>query len=435
MRVQSEFDVLVVGAGPAGLIIAKHLEARGLSFEVIDRGCDVGGVWDIEAPGSPMYDSAHFISSRSQSGIPGFPMPDHYPDYPRHDHILEYIRAFADTFDLRKHVAFGTTVIDAQQNEDGYWIVTTQDGATRTAKYLVCANGVTWIPNLATWPGQFNGEVRHSITYKSASEFHGKRVLIVGAGNSGADIACDAAFAASKTYLSVRRGYHFIPKHIMGRPTDEIAKSRDWLPDWLSVPTYRLLIHLINGSAHDYGLPKPDHKLFESHPLMNSQILHYIRHGDCQVKADVQKLNGEFVEFVDGTREKIDLIIAATGYKHDIPYIKGPEIKMKDGRPDLYLGMFSRKHENLAILGFLEFASAAYANFYAMAELIAADAASFSSSTQTSLLCDLKRNHFPDLRGGRRFVRSQRHANYVHVATYRSVLNKVKRRIGMPPGT
>ena len=431
MNETKEWDVLVVGAGPAGLILAKHLQSYDTRFQLIDRGSDVGGVWDIDAPGSPMYDSAHFISSRSLSGIPGFPMPDGYPDYPNHTLVLDYIRSFADTFDLRKHVRLNTQITHAKRDRQGKWKLETKEGETLTARYLICANGVTWEPNLVSWPGNFDGEIRHSITYRSPSEFAGKRVLIVGAGNSGADIACDAAFAAKQTFISIRRGYHFVPKYIMGQPTDVFARKGAKLPDWISTPAITLILNLMNGNVARYGFPKPDHKLFQSHPLMNTQILHYVGHGDCVVKPDIARLDGHCVEFVDGSREQVDLIIAATGYKHDIPFLDPADVDKKKGRPDLYLGMFSRKHSNLAFLGFVEFSSAAYANFDQMAELIAADAAANAESALKEKLSKMKKTHKPDLTAGHRYVDSQRHANYVHIDTYRAALAQVKKQVGL----
>ena len=105
-------DVAIVGAGPSGLMLARRLAATQASFEVFERNGDVGGIWDIDAPGSPMYESAHFISSRTLSGFPGFPMPDDYPDYPDHRRLLRYIRSYADEFDLRKPRHLRNTAVE-----------------------------------------------------------------------------------------------------------------------------------------------------------------------------------------------------------------------------------------------------------------------------------------------------------------------------------
>jgi hypothetical protein len=426
-----DLDVVVVGAGPAGLVLTRRLAKTGLVFEVFERNDDVGGIWDIETPNSPMYESAHFISSRTLSGFDDFPMPDTYPDYPDHRQILAYIRSFADAYDLRRHITFRTGVVHAGRNEDGTWTVELSDGSTRTSRALICANGVTWEPNIVTWPGQdgFEGEIRHSVTYTSATEFRGKRVLVVGAGNSGVDIACDAAFAADAAFISLRRGYYFVPKHIFGQPSDVFASSGPHLPMRAQQLLFTVLLRVLNGKPNQYGLPKPDHRILESHPIMNTQLLHYLSHGDITAKADVVGFDGPRVRFADGTTETVDLVITATGYHHAAPYLDADVLPMREGRPDLYLGMFPRTIDNLYVLGFVEFASAAYSNFDAMAELIVADVAAPENSPTRRTLRDLRRNHHPDLTGGTRYVRSERHANYVEVDTYLKVLRDVRDQI------
>ena len=422
-------DVAVVGAGPGGLTLARRLAETDASFAVFERHTDVGGIWDIDAPGSPMYESAHFISSRTMSGFPGFPMPDHYPDYPNHRQLLDYIRSYADAFDLRRHIRFNTSVDHAAPTETG-WRLDLADGSTVETRYLVCANGVTWVPNLVTWPGEFTGEIRHSVTYRDPSEFAGKRVLVVGAGNSGVDIACDAAFAADQAFFSTRRGYHYVPKHLFGQPTDVFASTGPKLPHRLQQAVFGGLLRMINGDLRKLGLPKPDHKLLESHPIMNTQILHYLGHGDAIAKPDVDRFDGEEVVFTDGSREQVDLVITATGYQHASPFLADGTLQTRNGRPDLYLGMFARNHPNLAVLGFIEFASAAYANFDQMAELIVADATSVETHDR---LASKKASHRPDLTGGHRYIDSERHANYVEVETYLEVLEDVKHDVGVEP--
>ena len=137
-------DVVVVGAGPAGLCMTRRLAETDARFTVLERNADVGGIWDIDAPGSPMYESAHFISSKTLSGFPDLPMPEDYPDYPNHRQILAYIRSYADRFDLRSHIQFDTGVVHAALDQDGSWQLELTDGRRVRARYLVCANGVTW---------------------------------------------------------------------------------------------------------------------------------------------------------------------------------------------------------------------------------------------------------------------------------------------------
>ncbi len=402
--------------------MARRLAETGASFLVLERQADVGGIWDIDAPGSPMYESAHFISSKTLSGFPDFPMPDSYPDYPNHRQLLAYIRSFADAFDLRRHIRFDTSVEAATPIDGGGWTLTTSTGTVR-ARQLVAANGVTWVPNEVTWPGDFNGEVRHSVTHRSTEQLRGRRVLIVGAGNSGVDIACDAAVSADQAFLSVRRGYHFIPKFIMGKPADVFAHEGPKLPTKIEQRIFAGLLRVLNGDVTRLGLPAPDHRIFESHPIMNTQVLHHLGHGDVIAKADVERFDGDDVVFVDGTREQIDIVITATGYQHAIPFVPDEVVQTRHGRPDLYLNMFPRNRDDLAVIGFSEFASAAYDTFDLMARAIVAGIA--GGDAAAGHLRHLRRTHRPDLTGGHRYLESERHANYVDADVYRREVTAV----------
>jgi cation diffusion facilitator CzcD-associated flavoprotein CzcO len=221
--------VCIVGAGPAGLSAARALKRSGIAYDQIERHGDVGGIWDLDNPGTPMYESAHFISSRKTSGFFDFPMPDTFPDYPSNRQILRYTRDFATAYGLREAIRFNTAVEAVERAGDG-WTVTLDDGSRHDYRAVICATGVNWTPRTPEHPGTFTGQIRHSSSYRSPLEFRGERVLIVGLGNSGADIACDAAANADAAFVSVRRGYHLIPKHLFGMPIDEFADSGPQLP-------------------------------------------------------------------------------------------------------------------------------------------------------------------------------------------------------------
>ncbi|MEN0069729.1 MAG: NAD(P)/FAD-dependent oxidoreductase [Propionicimonas sp.] len=199
-------DTCIIGAGPAGLATARALKARGLPYTHLERHTALGGLWDIDNPGSPMYESAHFISSRTLSGFSGYPMPDDYPDYPNHRQILAYLQGFASRYGLDEAIAFGAEVTEVEPTGDGRWQVSRADGTVTEHAQVVAASGVQWFPTIPTLPGNYTGEVRHTVTYRSADELAGRRVLVVGAGNSGCDIACDAARSADHAVISLRRG-------------------------------------------------------------------------------------------------------------------------------------------------------------------------------------------------------------------------------------
>jgi hypothetical protein len=424
--------VCVVGAGPAGLSLARAFLAQGIPLDVYERHGDVGGLWDQANPGSPVYDSAHFISSKSQSHFHDFPMPEDYPDYPSHRHVLAYMRSFADAYRLREHIRFDTGVASAVP-EGGLWKVALSTGEVRSYASLVCANGTNWHPVMPSYPGVFAGEMRHTQTYRSAEELRGKRVLIIGAGNSGADIACDAARTAAKAFISVRRGYHFIPKHIFGKPADVFAAEAPPMPRWLEQRVFGVLLRLLNGDVSRYGLPRPDHRIFETHPILNTQVLHFLAHGDLQAMPDVERFAGRSVHFKDGRTEEIDLVLCATGYDWGIPYVPKDQFRWKGHRPDLYMAMFSRENPRLYVMGFLETNNGAYRMFDDMADLIArAIVARAEGGAAAHALDTMVRSDRPDLTGGIRFIATDRHATYVDGKAYRKHLRRMRRRLGWP---
>lgn len=422
--------VCVVGGGPAGLAMARNLVAHRVPCVVLERHSDVGGLWDQNNPGSPVYDSAHFISSKSQSHFHDFEMPAEYPDYPSQRQILDYMYAFTDAYALRQHIRFDTAVERAESTGDG-WRVTTADGEVLDASNLVCANGTNWHAVMPHYPGTFTGELRHAQTYRSMSEFAGKRVLIIGAGNSGCDIACDAAQSADAAYISMRRGYHFIPKHIFGIPSDEFAASGPHLPMWVEQRVFGLMLKAINGNTRRLGLPKPDHRLFETHPILNTQLLHFLSHGDITAKPDIARFEGSTVHFTDGTSVDVDVILCATGYEWRIPYVDHNEFTWRHGRPDLYMNLFSRTNPRLFALGFMETNGGAYKLFDEMADLITRTIVAREQG-RSAAVDGLIATDRPDLTGGIRFVDSARHATYVESAAYRRQMQRMRRSLGWP---
>ncbi len=428
----------IVGAGPCGLLAARAFKLAGIPYDQFERHSAAGGIWDIDNPGSSMYEAAHFISSKYTSGFFGLPMPDDYPDYPDYRQLLAYIRQFADVYGLTAGVTFNTGVQRAEplgENAEGGWRVTLSTGEVRTYRGLVCATGVTWHPSMPTYPGleDFKGEVRHTVTYRHADELRGRRVLIVGAGNSGVDIACEAARNADAAFISVRRGYRFVPKHIFGVPTDVFVSGMVRPPKGVVLPDDPSeMLDALVGDLTRYGLPKPDHKAFESHPIMNSQILHHLAHGDLKAKPAIRTFTATGAEFADGSREDFDLILFATGYDYKLPFLDESLFTWRQGHPELYLNIFHRKLRGLSVVGFVEFASAGYQRFDEMAQMAAMDAYIEQSGEGLDDWTRMKAEDRPNLRGAMNYVDSPRHANYVDVAVYRRTLSEIRERFGWP---
>ena len=422
--------ICVIGAGAAGLAAAHHLQAASLPFEVIERERDVGGIWDASLSHSPVYRSAHLISSKPLTEFPDHPMPREYPDYPGHAQALAYLRSYARRFGLYQHIRFGRAAEGVERADGDGWRVTLAGGETRTYAGLVVAAGIHWAPSLPQVPGTFEGEAIHSCGYKSPEIFRNRRVLVVGAGNSGCDIAVEASQHAARTFLSVRRGYWYVPKYAFGRPIDQVAELglELRLPLFVRRALNHLVVTAVVGRPDRYGLPRPDHRLLESHPIVNSQILLALGQGDVLPKPDVVELRGEAVRFGDGTSERIDLIVFATGYRVTFPFLEPADLNSADGRPDFYLHVFHPARDDLFILGMIQPDSGVWPLMDLQARAVARYLqARGADGPGLRKVRELKRGPPPDLGGGIRYVRSERHRYEVEHSSYARRLRRVSR--------
>ena len=446
-------DILVIGAGPSGLATAAELRRRGLAFDHVERHDGVGGLWDIDNPTTPMYESAHFISSKRLSCFPGRPFDSGVADYPPRVEILRYLREFAAEEGLSDGIRFGVEVTGIARDGAGYAVTFAGEGApgtgmeprngtgprtatrtaTRTYRHVICASGTLSVSVLPDIPGDFDGDYRHSATYRSIDELRGKRVLIIGAGNSGCDIACDAATAADAADLSMRRGYWFIPKHLFGKPSDEWTVTGPQLPARIMQWGAQAILRLYFGDLRKLGLPKPGHRIFETHPLMNDQLIHHLRHGDVSVRGDVEHFDGADVVFRDGTRGTYDLVLAATGFRHAVPY--GGDLFSDHAIEDMYLGFAHRKHPGLWAPGLIELNSGAFGAIGQQARLLAevlADEATGTGDLARTFL-DRAATRSPDLSGGLAMDSSDRHRGYADSHALHAALAAEMEELGLDP--
>ena len=424
-------QIALIGAGPCGLAAARAFSRHGIAFQGFEAHTDVGGLWNIHNPRSTVYDSAHLISSKRMTEFTEFPMDQSVADYPSHKELLPYFQAYARHFDLLRHFRFGTRVLKVEplgDAPDTLWRVTSQgaDGATIQANYkgVVLANGTLAEPNAPQWPGQFSGELLHTSAYKHAQQFDGKRVLIVGAGNSGCDIAVDAVHHARQVDISVRRGYYFVPKYVFGKPADTIG-GKIRLPRALKQFIDSTILKWFTGDPVRFGFPKPAYRMYESHPVVNSLILYHIGHGDVKVRPDIERLDGHTVHFKDGTRQDYDLIMAATGYKLHYPFIDRALLNWQGMAPRLYLNIFSPRFARLAVLGMVEASGLGWQGRYEQAELVARYFKGLDSGSPAAQRFDtLRQGPSPDLSGGYRYLQLERMAYYVNKDAYRAAVRE-----------
>lgn len=357
----------IIGAGSSGIAAAQVLQARGIDFDCFEKGSQTGGNWRYENDNgmSSAYRSLHINTSRRVMSYKSLPMPEGYPDYPDHFQMAAYFDEVVERYNLRERIQFGTEVVSVAPAEDsaGEWDVTVEGPAGRsTDRYsaVMVANGHHWD---ARWPEpafpgaeEFEGEQLHAHEYREPDILPGKRVVVLGIGNSGVDIAVEASRIADKTFVATRRGAWIIPKYLNGKPIDEMATP---LTGSAPIPIQRAVLSralkVAVGDPTTYGLPKPDHKLLAAHPTVSSEFLPRLGHGDITAKPNIQAFTGgKTVRFVDGTEEEIDLVVYCTGYKITFPFFDREVLEARDNRLPLFRRVVSVERPGLYFIGFIQ---------------------------------------------------------------------------------
>ncbi|MEY3541382.1 MAG: hypothetical protein RLZZ204_194 [Bacteroidota bacterium] len=351
--------VCVIGAGPSGITAAKNLKDEGMDVVVFDLGAEVGGNWVFteEIGHSSVFETTHIISSKTLSEYEDFPMPKDYPDYPSHKHLAKYFQDYARHFDLYPLIQFRTLVKHCERDQDGTWTVTVEkNGETSSHQFdtLAVCNGHHWLPRMPQYTGQFDGEFIHSHEVKKFSRFAGKRILVIGGGNSACDVAVESSRVAASVDMSWRRGYWIAPKFMMGKPADVFSTKIHWLPRklWQKLSAFSLYIR--NGKNTDYGLPEPDGPLGSHHPTINEDLFFTIRHGKIKPRCDIASLHGKEVVFKDGSKGEYDIIVACTGYIIAHPFFDKQLIDYSEGEVPLWLRMMHPDISNLYFIGLFQ---------------------------------------------------------------------------------
>ncbi len=349
----------IIGAGCSGFTMAKRLKDYGVPYDCFEMSDNIGGNWYYKNPNgaSSCYQSLHIDTSKWRLAFEDFPVPDDWPDFPHHSQLLQYFHDYVDHFGLRETITFNTSVTKAARRDDGDWDITTSDGQTNTYQYLFVGNGHHWDPRTPDeYPGQdsFAGYQIHSHHYEDpfeAYDFRGKRVLVVGAGNSAMDISSELAQRpiARKLTISMRRGVWVLPKYLNGQPADK-AVLPGWMPASLGRKLARGMIKKQLGNPEDYGLPKPDHEPLDAHPSVSGEFLTRVGCGDINAKGAIERFEPGAVIFTDGTREDIDAIVWATGYKVSFPFFDAPDLIPVENRFPLFKRMVKPGYENLFFL-------------------------------------------------------------------------------------
>jgi len=356
--------VCVIGGGSSGITACQNLSEKGIDFECYEKGSAIGGNWRYNNDNgmSAAYKSLHINTSRQMMSYAKYPMPDQYPDYPDHFQIAEYFDRYADHFGLRDRISFNTEVLQVDPVDGGGWQVKFKDEdgehVENFTDVMVC-NGHHWD---ARWPepafpgsDTFEGTQMHAHDYRTPEILEGKRVLVLGIGNSATDIAVESSRVAEKTFLAMRRGAWIMPKYLGGVPSDK-ATTGPMARAPLAVQSafLKLALRLSVGKLEDYGLPKPDHAPLHAHPTVSGDLIGRLGHGDIKVKPNIERLDGDSVVFTDGTREQIDMIVYCTGYRITFPFFDEEVISTQDNQVDLYRRAVSIQHPGLFFVGLIQ---------------------------------------------------------------------------------
>jgi dimethylaniline monooxygenase (N-oxide forming) len=348
-------DACIVGAGSSGIVAAKVLADAGLAFDCFEKGSGIGGNWRYQNDNgmSAAYASLHINTSKRLMEYSDFPMPARYPDFPHHSDILRYFESYVEHNRLRDCIELGREVAAVVPCDGGYRV--TAGGETREYRAVLVANGHHWDPAWPSFAGTFAGRTFHAHDYRTPESLAGKNVVIVGIGNSAADIACEVSHVAKRTILSSRRSAHVFPKYLFGFPSDRFVHPAFSRLPWRAQRAIgRSLLWIARGSQARYGLPEPEHGLDAAHPTISQELLHCVAERRVEVRPNVARLEGDRIAFTDGTVEPADVLIYATGYRISFPFFERDMIDVRDNAIRLYRRVVHPSRPHLYFVGLVQ---------------------------------------------------------------------------------
>jgi hypothetical protein len=309
--VQSE-DILVIGAGPAGLATSACLRREGLAHGILEREGRIASTWHRH------YDRLHLHTTKTYSGLPMTPWSQAAPRYPARQQVLEYLQAYAAEHQVQPRL--GVTVHAVERVDDRFRVDTS--AGVMTPRIVVVATGYNGVRKLPSVPGRdsFHGLAIHAADYKNAVPYRGKRTLVVGCGNSGAEIALDLAEQGVDVAMVVRGPVHVVPRDLLGRPTQHTNVLLSHLPwrmrDAIAVRTVSLVV----GDLSRWGIERPTvgpNRMIEEFgrvPLLDVGTIAMVKQGRIRILPAVQEILPDRARFAGGAEHSFDAIIFATGY-------------------------------------------------------------------------------------------------------------------------
>jgi indole-3-pyruvate monooxygenase len=332
--VVEETGTVIVGAGPAGLAIAACLRRARRPFVILEQSDSVGASW------RKRYRRLHLHTAKAHSALPHLPFPREHPRYPSREQVIEYLELYARHFELQPRLGQGVTAV--RRADDGVWTTTAGAAAYRSRQVVICT-GHSGVPFRAHWPGEnaFSGEVLHSSSYDSGERFTGKRVLVVGIGNSGGEIAIDLVeHGAAAVDIAVRSPVNVVPRDILGMPIQRSTILLSGLPLWLRDGIGRLVSRLVFGDLRRIGLRTPAEgpvtQIIKRGkiPLIDVGTIALVRAGKIAVLPDVERFESGAIHFSDGAVRPYHAVVLATGYRPSVaPLLADPTAVDDRGYP------------------------------------------------------------------------------------------------------
>jgi len=317
---------LIIGAGPAGLAMAGQLSHAGLPFTLLEQSEAVGYAWRNH------YDRLHLHTVKQYSALPHLPYPADYPVYVSRQQLVDYLEGYCRHFGIEP--LFGQSVQQIRREDNGRWTVTTVTDRF-TADRVVVATGYNRVPFQPSWPGQdaYRGVLTHSRAYRNGAAFRGKRVLVIGMGNTGAELALDLYEHGAQPFISVRSPVNIVKRDVFGRPAPPTAIFLNKFPNWFYDLMAGLSQRLSIGDLSAYGLQKPPYppsyqiRALGKIPVIDLGTLDQIKAGNIRVVPGVDWFTETGVRLSNGESLAVDGIIVATGYRPGLGDFFSPELR------------------------------------------------------------------------------------------------------------
>jgi cation diffusion facilitator CzcD-associated flavoprotein CzcO len=361
-RADASLRVLVVGAGPAGLAGMAELKRAGVPLVGVESHARVGGIWDRTNAVSAVYEGMQTVTSRYTTHL-GTPLAADTPNYLPNEQAHQYLLSFAEREQLHALVRFSTSFVDARKTPRGTWLVKLQpatgDAYEEEFRGIVFATGAhnrkhTSMPHELAEQARAAGlRVLHSADYKGPESFADQRVLIIGIGNSGSDIADRISRVAKRTLVAVRNTPWINPQIALGTPCDKLAADTpSWTPYWFRLSTFHVIRWLSVGGYRRLGLKRPRHGMNERVAISDRGIVDALRSGRVIARSHVTDLRGGIARFADPAHasEAVDVVIMATGFARRYPLLDAPGMTSDDVAGQLSFLMFHKREPGLAYL-------------------------------------------------------------------------------------